>query len=78
MALLFELARWFKVFRTSATTLGVVLGLALAGCLVLVCATTAYYGTDLLFDGGPWWDLVTRYWLIVSLLFGPPLRRGGR
>ena len=46
---------------------------ALAGCLALVCATTAYYGTDLLFDGGPWWDLVTRYWLIVSLLFGPPL-----
>jgi Family of unknown function (DUF6518) len=46
---------------------------ALAGGLVLVCATTAYYGVDLLFDGGTWWGWVTRHWLIGSVLFGPPL-----
>ena len=46
---------------------------ALAGGLALVCATTAYYGVDLLFDGGSWWGWVTRYWLIGSVLLGPPL-----
>ena len=47
---------------------------ALAGCLALVCATTTYYGTDLFFDGGVWWNAVTRFWLVVSLLCGLPLR----
>jgi hypothetical protein len=46
---------------------------ALAGGLALVCATTAYYGVDLLFDGDTWWGGVTRYWLVASVLFGPPL-----
>jgi uncharacterized membrane protein len=36
LALLFELARRFKIIRTSATTIGVLLGLGLAGCLVSV------------------------------------------
>ena len=45
----------------------------MAGGLALVCATTAYYGTDLLFDGGTWWGWVTRYWLTGGVLFGPPL-----
>jgi hypothetical protein len=46
---------------------------ALTGGLALVCATTAYYSLDLLFDGGAWWGMATRYWLIGSVLFGPPL-----
>jgi hypothetical protein len=46
---------------------------ALAGGLALVFATTAYYGVDLLFDGGAWWGMATRYWLIGSVLLGPPL-----
>jgi hypothetical protein len=46
---------------------------ALAGGLALVCATTTYYGVDLFFDGGNWWAGVTRYWLIGSVLLGPPL-----
>ena len=46
---------------------------AVAGGLALVCATTAYYGVDLLFDGGTWWGWVTGYWLIGSVLLGPPL-----
>lgn len=46
---------------------------AVAGGLALVCATTAYYGTDLLFDGGRWWGWGSRYWLIGSVLLGPPL-----
>ncbi|MGK5682883.1 DUF6518 family protein [Actinoplanes sp. URMC 104] len=57
---------------------------AVAGGLSLMCATAAYYGTDLLFDGGTWWGWVTRYWLIGSVVLGPPLgvagaliRRGG-
>ena len=36
LALLFELARRFRIIRTSPTTIGVLLGLALAGCLVSV------------------------------------------
>jgi len=39
----------------------------------LVFATSAYYGVDLLFDGGGWWGMATRYWLIGSVLLGPPL-----
>jgi hypothetical protein len=46
---------------------------ALAGGLALICATAAYYGTDLLFDGGTWWSSTTRYWLIGSVVLGPPL-----
>jgi hypothetical protein len=50
---------------------------ALAGGLALVCATAAYYGTDLLFDGGAWWGSTTRYWLIGSVVLGPPLGAAG-
>jgi hypothetical protein len=50
---------------------------ALAGGLTLVCATSAYYGADLLFDGGAWWGTTTRYWLIGSVLLGPPLGVAG-
>lgn len=50
---------------------------ALAGGLALVFATTAYYGVDLLFDGGVWWGVATRYWLIGSVLLGPPLGVAG-
>ncbi|MDY7088389.1 MAG: DUF6518 family protein [Actinomycetota bacterium] len=46
---------------------------ALAGGLTLVCATAAYYGADVLFDGGGWWGMATRYWLIGSVLLGPAL-----
>jgi hypothetical protein len=50
---------------------------ALAGGLALVSATAAYYGTDLLFDGGGWWGSATRYWLIGSVVFGLPLGAAG-
>ncbi|MET0495520.1 MAG: DUF6518 family protein [Actinoplanes sp.] len=46
---------------------------ALAGGLALACASSVYYGVDLLFDGGSWWGWVTRFWLIGSVLLGPPL-----
>lgn len=46
---------------------------ALAGGLALVFATAAYYGADLLFDGGAWWGMTTRYWLIGGMVLGPPL-----
>lgn len=48
-----------------------------AGGLALVFATAAYYGTDLLFDGGGWWNTTTRYWLIGSVVLGPPLGVAG-
>lgn len=50
---------------------------ALAGSLALVFATAAYYGTDLLFDGGAWWGMETRYWLVGSVVLGPPLGAAG-
>jgi uncharacterized protein DUF6518 len=50
---------------------------ALAGGLTLVFATAVYYGVDVLFDGSPWWDWVTRFWLIGSVLFGPLLGIAG-
>jgi hypothetical protein len=50
---------------------------ALAGGLALVCATAAYYAVDLLFDGDVWWSGTTRYWLIGSVLLGPPLGAAG-
>jgi hypothetical protein len=65
------LAGWL-VSRYAQPAPGMARG-AVAGGLALVCATTVYYGTDLLFDGGAWWGWVTRYWLIGSVLLGPPL-----
>jgi hypothetical protein len=50
---------------------------SLGGALVLLCATAAYYATDLLFDGGVWWDTATRFWLIGSVLLGLPLGAAG-
>jgi hypothetical protein len=50
---------------------------ALAGGSALVCATTAYYGADLIFDGGSWWGWATRYWLIGSVVLGPLLGAAG-
>nr|MDT0663332.1 hypothetical protein [Micromonospora sp. DSM 115978] len=66
-----QLAGWLASGQ-ARPSVGVLRG-ALAGGLALVCATTTYYATDLLFDGGVWWDSTTRYWLIGSLLLGPPL-----
>ncbi|GIE99505.1 hypothetical protein Ari01nite_69700 [Paractinoplanes rishiriensis] len=58
---------------------------AVAGWLALVFATSAYYFFDSIFDNDTWWGIATRYWLIGSSLFGPPLgavgaliRRPGR
>lgn len=45
LVLLFELARRFGIIRTSATTIGVLLGLALAGCLVSVGMSFLLYYT---------------------------------
>jgi hypothetical protein len=50
---------------------------AAAGGSALIFATAAYYGTDLLFDGGGWWGMATRYWLVGSALLGPPLGLAG-
>jgi len=50
---------------------------ALAGGLALAAASSVYYGVDLLFDGGSWWGWVTRFWLIGSVLLGPPLGAAG-
>jgi uncharacterized protein DUF6518 len=50
---------------------------ALAGGLALAAASSAYYGVDLLFDGGSWWGWVTRFWLIASVLLGPLLGVAG-
>ncbi|WP_132335369.1 DUF6518 family protein [Micromonospora sp. KC213] len=50
---------------------------ALAGGLALAFATAAYYGADVLFDGGAWWGMATRYWLIGSVLLGSPLGVAG-
>jgi hypothetical protein len=50
---------------------------ALAGGLALGFATTSYYGTDLLFDGRAWWGMAPRFWLIASVVLGPPLGVAG-
>ncbi|OKI56187.1 hypothetical protein A6A27_30580 [Micromonospora sp. CB01531] len=50
---------------------------AVAGGFTLAFATTAYYGMDVLFDGGPWWGMATRYWLIGSVVVGPALGVAG-
>lgn len=36
-------------------------------------ATTSYYGADVLFDGSAWWGVASGFWLIASVLLGPPL-----
>ena len=54
-----------------------ILRAAAAGGLALVFATSAYYGVDLLFDGGVWWGPTTRFWLIGGVLFGAPLGAAG-
>jgi hypothetical protein len=65
------LAGWW-VSRHARPAAGMVRG-ALAGGLALGFATTSYYGADLLFDGSAWWGMAPRYWLIASVLLGPPL-----
>ncbi|GAA0554595.1 hypothetical protein GCM10010172_41530 [Paractinoplanes ferrugineus] len=60
------------VSRPASAAAGMSAG-ALAGGLVLVFATVGYYGADVLFDGGTWWSPTTRYWLVGSVLLGPPL-----
>lgn len=50
---------------------------AAAGALALVCATAAYYGTDILFDRGSWWEMANRHWMTGSVLFGPALGAAG-
>ncbi|MEU8404859.1 hypothetical protein AB0C19_01485 [Micromonospora sp. NPDC048842] len=51
---------------------GMLRGALASGC-TLMSATIAYYGVDVIFDGGIWWDTATRYWLIASVCLGPPL-----
>lgn len=65
------LAGWL-VSRNARPVAGMLRG-ALTGGLTLVAATAAYYSVDVLFDGGGWWGMATRYWLIGSVCFGPLL-----
>ncbi|WCN79394.1 DUF6518 family protein [Micromonospora sp. LH3U1] len=69
------LAGWL-VSRHMRPAVGMLRGAA-AGALTLVFATTAYYGMDVIFDGGAWWDMRTRYWLIGSVVLGPVLGVAG-
>ncbi|MFD1322572.1 hypothetical protein [Micromonospora sonneratiae] len=69
------LAGWL-VSRRTRPAVGTLCG-AVAGGLALVFATTAYYGMDVLFDSGAWWDMATRYWLIGSVVLGPALGVAG-
>jgi hypothetical protein len=69
------LAGWL-VSRHARPASGLSRGAA-AGGSALVFATAAYYGTDLLFDGGGGWGPATRYWLVGSALLGPPLGLAG-
>ncbi|MET7704904.1 DUF6518 family protein [Micromonospora sp. NPDC005413] len=69
------LAGWL-VSRRVRPAAGMVRGAA-AGALTLVFATTAYYGMDVIFDGGAWWGMATRYWLIGSVVLGPVLGVAG-
>ncbi|XTZ16996.1 DUF6518 family protein [Micromonospora echinospora] len=64
------------VSRQARPAAGMLRG-AVAGGLALVFATTAYYAMDVLFDGGVWWDVRTRYWLVGSVLLGPALGVAG-
>ncbi|SCL17111.1 hypothetical protein GA0074694_1896 [Micromonospora inyonensis] len=65
------LVGWLVSRHTRPAT-GVLRG-AVAGALALLFATTAYYGMDVIFDGGAWWYRATRYWLIGSVVLGPAL-----
>jgi hypothetical protein len=65
------LAGWW-VSRHARPAAGMLRG-ALAGGLALGFATTSYYGAGLLFDGSAWWGVAPRFWLIASVLLGPPL-----
>ncbi|GAB3160196.1 hypothetical protein GCM10027290_65910 [Micromonospora sonneratiae] len=69
------LAGWL-VSRRTRPAVGMLRG-AVAGGVALVFATTAYYGMDVLFDGGAWWGMATRYWLIASVVLGPALGVAG-
>ncbi len=46
---------------------------ALAGCVALLAATTVYDSLEALFQGGVALGDVRTYWLIGSLVLGPPL-----
>jgi hypothetical protein len=65
------LAGWW-VSRHARLAAGMLRG-ALAGGLALGFATTSYYGADLLLDGSAWSGVAPRFWLIASVLLGPPL-----
>ena len=65
------LAGWW-VGRHARPAAGMSRG-ALAGGLALVSATTSYYGADLVLDGSAWWGVAPRFWLIASVVLGPPL-----
>jgi hypothetical protein len=65
------LAGWW-VSRHVRPAAGILRG-ALTGGLALGFATTSYYGADVLFDGSAWWGVASRFWLIASVLIGPPL-----
>jgi hypothetical protein len=65
------LAGWW-VSRHARPAAGMVRG-ALAGGLALGFATTCYYGANALVDGSDWWSVASRFWLIASVLLGPPL-----
>lgn len=64
------------VSRHTRPAVGMLRG-AVAGGLALVFATTAYYGMDVLVDGGAWWGMETHYWLIGSVVLGPALGVAG-
>ncbi|WP_143740467.1 DUF6518 family protein [Micromonospora echinospora] len=64
------------VSRQARPAAGMLRG-AVGGGLALVFATTAYYAMDVLFDGGVWWGMATRYWLVGSVLLGPALGVAG-
>jgi hypothetical protein len=66
------LAGW-RVSRHARPAAWMLRGRALAGGLALGFATTSYYGADVLFDGSGWWGVASRFWLIASVLLGPPL-----
>ncbi|MGC4808109.1 hypothetical protein [Micromonospora sp. DT233] len=65
------LAGWL-VSAQARPAVGLLRG-AVAGALALVFATAAYYGLDVLFDGGAWWSGTTAYWLVGSVVLGPAL-----
>jgi hypothetical protein len=50
---------------------------AVAGGLALLFATAVDYGVNALVDGGTWWGTLSRFWLVGSVLLGPPLGCAG-